>query len=842
MAVNIGPKIGIDGEAEYRKQIQNIIQQTKTLKSEYEMIKTSVDKSTTSFKQNKEMHRVLSEEIKTQKDRIEKLSHMVDESTKAFGDADPKTQKWKQALYDANTELNKMEGELKDLPSQVELLGDKFQAAGDKIKDIGGKIEGVGHSLSPISTAAAGILGGSAKSAIDFESAFTGVQKTVEATDEEFAELSDWIKTASTQMASSKTDIAGVMEIAGQLGISGVTNLEDFTKTMVMLGDTTNLSSEDAASALAKFMNITGESSGDVDKIGSAIVDLGNHFATTEADIVEMSTRLASAGTIAGLSSTDILALSTSMSSVGINAEAGGTAMSQTLKQISKAVEGVGKGAGEKLETLAKIAGMSADEFSTAWKTSPMEALQAFIGGLGELNEEDESVIATLDDLGMEGIRQSNMLQALSLSSGLLSDAVNTSNTAFEQNNALQEEAEKRYGTTESKLLQAKESLTNVGIEIGERLLPYVDKGIGLLDQAVAAWDRLSPETQDMIVQAIGITAALAPVLVVGGKLISGIGSIVSGIGMLASPVGIAVVAIGALVAIGVALYKNWDEICAWAGKVKDTVVQAWNDVKEGVGKAWDDVKNKAGELKDSITQKWDDIKNNVTDRWNTMRDNTATAMNAIKNKVEENGGGIKGVLKTAVEGYQNLWKAGFTKIDELTGGKLGDALNTIRNKLDSIKDKFHSIFDNVKEKVRSALDFIKGLFNFEWHLPDIRLPHFSIDGKFSLNPPSVPRFSIDWYAKAMRGGIRMTSPTIFGMGKNGLMGGGEVGNEWIIGESSLMGMIRQAVNSASNPNNVSVGDTTIIINADGQDVEEIATRVDEIITSRMQSLEAVWA
>lgn len=830
MAVNIGPKIGIDGEAEYRKQINQIIQETKTLKSEYEKVASSVDKSTASFKQNREMHRILSDEIKTQKDRVEQLSHMVDESAKAFGDADPKTLKWKQALNEATTELNKMEGELKDLPSQVELLGDKFQAAGDKIKDIGGKIESVGHALSPISTAAAGVLGGSAKAAIDFESAFTGVQKTVNATDEEFAQLSDWIKEASTQMASSKTDIAGVMEIAGQLGVSGVTDLEEFTKTMVMLGDTTNLSSEEASSALAKFMNITGESTTDADKIGSAIVDLGNNFATTEADIVEMSTRLASAGTIAGLSSTDILALATSMSSVGINAEAGGTAMSQTLKQISKAVEGVGKGADEKLKTIASVAGMTAEEFSAAWKGSPIDAIQAFIGGLGELDAEDESVIATLNDLGMEGIRQSNMLQALALSSGILTDAVDTSNTAFEQGNALQEEAEKRYGTTESKLLQAKESITNVAIEIGERLLPYVDKGIGLLDKVITAWDQLSPETQDMIVKAIGITAALAPVLIVGGKLIGGLGTLVSAFGMLASPVGIAIAAIGALVAIGVALYQNWDEICAWANDLKERVVEAWNGIKEA-----------GGDLKDSINQKWNDIKQNTSERWENIKNTVSDAMQSAKNKVEENGGGIRGVMKTAVDGYKNLWKGAFDYIDEQTGGKLGDALSKVQDKLNAIKDKFHSIFDNVKEKVRSAIDYIKGLFDFNWSLPHIELPHFSISGRFSLDPPEVPHFHIDWYAKAMQNGIRMTQPTIFGMGKNGLMAGGEAGAEWVIGESSLLGMIRQAVNSASNPNNINIGDTTIIINADGQDVEEIATRVDEIITNRMESLEAVW-
>ena len=317
------------------------------------------------------------------------------------------------------------------------------------------------------------------KSTIDaassFESAFTGVRKTVDATEEEFTQLSDWIMEASTKMALSKEGIAGTMEIAGQLGISGVESLKAFTETMVMLGDTTNLNAEEAAGALARFMNITGDAATDVSKIGSVIVDLGNNFATTEADIVSMATRLASAGTIAGLSSTDILALSTAMSSVGIQAEAGGTAMTQTLVAISKAVSGLDDTTSDAYDDLVKFAtvsGMSAEEFAKQWKDDPVVALQAFIKGLDNVNASGENVFSTLGQLGLSGIRQTNMLQSLALASDMLGSAVETASNAFEENNALVAEAEKRYGTMESRSMQASEAFKNLKVTIGNELLP----------------------------------------------------------------------------------------------------------------------------------------------------------------------------------------------------------------------------------------------------------------------------------------------------------------------------------------------------------------------------------
>lgn len=367
-----------------------------------------------------------------------------------------------------------------------------LKAAGQQARSALGKGLGTaakvaGGAITAATGAVTAFGAASVSAATSYESAFTGVRKTVDATEDEFAQLSDWIMQASTKMASSKEDIAATMEIAGQLGVSGVEGLEKFTETMIMLGDTTNLNAEEAASALAKFGNIAGLAPENMDQIGSAIVDLGNHFATTEADIVNMSSRLASAGTIAGFSATDILALSTAMSSVGISAEAGGTAMSTIMTKIGRAVDNGIDPANEKLQLFAQTAGMSMEEFATAWKTTPTVALQNFTKGLDGVVEAGGNVTEILDNLGIKGIRETNTIKSLALASDVLDSAVVTANTAFEDNLALQKEADTRYGTTESQALQTAEAFKNLQVAIGEGLTPVYGELMSFSSAAMQA-------------------------------------------------------------------------------------------------------------------------------------------------------------------------------------------------------------------------------------------------------------------------------------------------------------------------------------------------------------------
>ena len=360
------------------------------------------------------------------------------------------------------TTFAKARGELGDTADSAESFGSRATQAVDAVSSVLAAA-GISAVLKEIKEG----FDECVQASMDFESAITGVAKTTDLTDEELADMSDAIKAMSTEIPASTTEIAAVAEAAGQLGIQKDALL-DFTRVMTMLGTATNMTAEDAATALARFANITGMSADNYDRLGAVIVDLGNNFATTESEITQMGTRLASGGKLAGLTEPQIMALAAAMSSVGIEAEAGGTAMTQTLNAIEKAVA-TGE---DSLQSFADVAGMSADSFAEMWNTDALGALTAFIRGLGNLDEQGESAVLVLEDLGLTGIRQSNMLKSLALAADQMDSAVQTANTAWDENIALTNEANKRYATTQSKLDMMQNAYNNLKVAVGDAFTP----------------------------------------------------------------------------------------------------------------------------------------------------------------------------------------------------------------------------------------------------------------------------------------------------------------------------------------------------------------------------------
>ena len=462
----------------------------------------------------------------------------------------------RNAMLQTATTLSDLRGRYADLTKEINIQSSKWTQVGDSLHSFGSKMQGIGKNMQSVgSTLTKGLTvpllagaGVAVKAAIDYESAFAGVKKTVDGTPQQFTQLSNSIREMAKEMPSSAVEIAHVAEAAGQLGVP-IGAIKDFSKTMINLGVSTNLSSEEAASSIAKIGNIMQVSGKDLGTwsghFGSAVVDLGNHFATTERDIVEMTNRLAAGGKLAGLTTPEILGLATAMSSVGIEAEAGGTAMNQTLTGIGKAVAGVGKGASSKLKLIAQTAGMTAEEFSQAWKQKPAEALQAFIKGLQRAHDEGKNMDGILSDLGMKGIRQGNMLKSLASASDKMSDAVNRSNLAWKENNALTNEASKRYETTESQLKIFKNKLTDIAIEFGGPLLKALNSGLDAakpwlqtLSDMAKKFSEMSTEQQQSIIKWGAMAAAIGPALKFFGKGASIISGFAKGLGTIAKGIG----------------------------------------------------------------------------------------------------------------------------------------------------------------------------------------------------------------------------------------------------------------------------------------------------------------
>lgn len=445
--------------------------------------------------------------------QIDKTSALLEKQT-------AKLNELSGALEEAGVNTDDLSHSSEQLAGKIDTLKKKQGEAVDKAMTFGDK---AGQAFNQVHEAivAAGIavalkeiyeyFASCAQASMDFESAITGVAKTTDLTDEELAAMSDSIKALSTEIPATTEEIAAVAEAAGQLGIQKDALL-DFTEIMTMLGTATNMTADEAATSLARFANITGMATDNYGRLGSVIVDLGNNFATTESEIVAMGTRLASAGKLAGLTEPEIMALAAAMSSVGIEAEAGGTAMTQTLNAIEKAVA---KG-GDDLAEFARIAGMSSEEFSSAWKNDAMSALTSFIGGLGKLDEQGESTVLVLEDLGLTGIRQSNMLKALGLAADQMTGAVNTANTAWQQNTALTNEANKRYATAQSRLTMMQNAYNNLKVAIGDAYTPALSEAYGVgtkVLNSITAFIQKNPALVNAITAFAGVIGAVVAAL-----------------------------------------------------------------------------------------------------------------------------------------------------------------------------------------------------------------------------------------------------------------------------------------------------------------------------------------
>jgi TP901 family phage tail tape measure protein len=358
--------------------------------------------------------------------------------------------------------------------------------------------------------ALAGSLALAGKAAIDFESSFAGVRKTVDATEAEFSDLSDGLRKMATEIPVNVNELNRIAEAAGQLGIEKASIL-GFTETVAKLGVTTDLAGEQAASTLARLANITQMPQENMDRLGSTIVALGNKGAATESEIAEFGLRIAGAGKLAGLAESEILAIGESMSSVGVEAEAGGTAIQKVLLGITNAVAT----GNEDLEVFALAAGMSAERFAEAWRTDPAEAFVRFVEGLGAAGA---GAFQILEKLGLQDQRLIRSFLSLAGAGDQLRRSVELGTNAWRENSALTEEAEKRFATTASKIQLAKNEVIEAAIAFGTFLLPVIGAVAGAVGELVSFLGDLPGPVQVALIAFMGLAGAV--LLVAGSTLL----------------------------------------------------------------------------------------------------------------------------------------------------------------------------------------------------------------------------------------------------------------------------------------------------------------------------------
>ena len=524
MAVRtITTRLALDGERQFRTEMASVNASLREMKSAMALTEAQFKGQANTVEALAAKDRLLRQEVEQQTEKVKALKQAVKDAAQVYGENSRNVTMYQTQLNRAQAELINMnraldqnsrylrEAEesfyhtahsLDEFGNEIRDAGDDTEQMGDSVTALAGALQaaGVAYALKEI----AGAIRECVDSSMEFETAMANFNKVAKLSDSELAVMKEKIKQLSTEMPATTSEIAQVAEASRRLGISQDYLLE-FTRVMVDLGKVSDLSSDQAATALARFANILGTSAQDYERMGSTIVALGNNFATSESEITEMASRLASAGKLAHLTEAQIMGLAAAMSSVGIQAEAGGTAMTQTLTAMEKAVTAGGK----TLDQFAEIAGMSARQFSDAWKNDPITAIQAFIAGLGGLDEKGESATQVLEELGLSGIRQSNMLKSLALASETLTSAVDTASQAWVNNTELAETAAAKYDTTQAKVQMAANAANNLKIAVGDQLTP----ALGMLAGAGAgafSWAAEFINENPILVSAItGVVAAM---------------------------------------------------------------------------------------------------------------------------------------------------------------------------------------------------------------------------------------------------------------------------------------------------------------------------------------------
>lgn len=810
---------------------------------------------------------------------------MVEQSAEKYGEADTKTLKWKEALNSAETELSNLQAKLKELPSNLELVGTKMQDMGDKIKGVGQGMTNLGQTFAPVSAAAAAGLTASGKAFMDFEAGMSKVAAISGATGDDLAALTEKAKEmgATTKFSATESSEAfSYMAMAGWKTEQMLDGIAPIMNLAAASGEDLALTSDIVTDALTAF----GLKAQDAGMFTDVLAAASSNSNTNVSMMGESFKYAAQEAGSMGYSIQDTALALGLMANNGIKADMAGTALRNIIQRMAKptkesqmAMDRLGISLADDeghmyslRQIMDKLRGsfghinMPISEFD-AQMESLIEQLEN-----GELTEKkfgdatDELIQQAYGAEAAEKARAAAMLAGARAMPALLA-VVNSTAEDYDKLAAAidgasepmakladgsivplseamasgQEVMETYSGTAEEMAqimqdnaagawVEAKSAMEGAAITAGEVLAPYIKEAAEKVKELANWFQSLNPETQETIVKTTALVAAIAPLLIVGGKVTTGIGSLVSGGGKLLSFIGKLTPALGtasgALSATGSSAAAAGAGIAGIAAPVAVAVgalallagafVTAYKNDEEfasEVDKSWAEIKKSITDVINTVKPLWDEFSA-------TLAPVFVAGLHMINSEIQNFKDYLQGFINFVAGIFSGDWKRALSGAEQMTAG----TVNHIISRFEFMRDSIAGVF-------RRA----------DFEFPRIKLPHIRVSGEWRLNPPSAPRFSVDWYSKAMANGIRLTSPTIFGAMGNKLLGGGEAGPEWVVGESSLMGMIHSAVQGGGT-NNVSIGDTNIIINADGQDAEEIANRVDEIITMRLQQAEAAWA
>ena len=651
------------GAEDFKSAMKGVSAATKEAYSELKLAQSQYDKNTSATKKLEDRQKYLAKMTEEYAKKEQILRAELEQMEKAENRDEAAIAKKKAEINNCKGSLNKYEKALEDVTKQIESHSAQLKEWGDKLKDIGGKTKSVGDKMTKSLTAP--IVGVGAAAVVAWKEVDEGLDIVTKKTGASGEALEDMQNRARDIAKSMPTDFAtagtAVGEVNTRFGLTGDA-LQDLSEKFIKfaeVNDTDVSSSIDNVQSMMAAWGVETEDAGlMLDLLTKAGQESGASVDTLSQQLMQNKSALDDMG-LSLDESVDLLA----------NCEKNGIDTSTMLGGLKKAMQNSAKEGKSSADALAELQEQIVNAGSDA--EASQIAMELFGNKAGPaIADACRDGRLSLEDLGYA-----------------MGDLEGTTEETFD---GIQDPLDQ--------MTPIINTLKDTGAQLVTDLGPAIVDILGRVSEGVSAlstwWAGLDEKQKGMILTAVGLIAALGPVLSIIGSIIGVIGSLVTifgaasaaggvmsvVIGALTGPIGIAIAIITALIAIGVALYKNWDTICQWANTMKARVVAAWEGLKSSVS-------NTVSNLKSDVTAKFDEIKNK------------------IQEKIEA-----------------------------------------------------------AKEKVRSAIEAIKGFFNFSWSLPDLKLPHPYISGEFSLNPPSVPHFGIDWYAE---GGV-FDAPSVIGVGEAG--------------------------------------------------------------------------
>lgn len=519
------------------------------------------------------------------------------------------------ALDRLSAVIDKVKGKLPELGSKVRQAAATFDKLSKSTSDFSKASEKVGKSMQSIGKGltvaftlpAIAASGYAIKAFADYETALVGVGKTsdiqgaaLEAMGQQFIKL-------SKEIPLSAVELMGLGQTAAQLGVTGEENILKFSATLAKLATATNIVGEEGATDLARFMKITGTDLANVDRIGSALVALGNTSAATESEILSFSTRLAGATALFGFSAPQVLGYATAMKSLGIEAEAGSSSVQRALGNINDAIS---KG-GQKAAILAKVTGIPLDQLNKKFKDNAAGVLRDFAVGLDKVAQRGGDVTQALAYFGMDGVRDIAVIGTLSKKVGELDRAMGTASTGIEENTALNQEFNTALKTLNSQFQLVKNKTEALFISLGKRLAPAATMALKAFEGFIDFLDN-NPTLATVLAVLFAILAVIGPIVLAVGTMIVTFVSfttamvVVNGVlavfGLTLKGILIAVaiatakfIIIGAIIiALVYGVYRlgkylwdlvgGWKGITEWAGKAWDKMAGAYESVKKFLG------------------------------------------------------------------------------------------------------------------------------------------------------------------------------------------------------------------------------------------------------------------